>query len=359
MIVLAAGALLLVLVVAVGVALVGAAVGAARDGGRVGASLAVPAAVVGGLAVLLVLAVLGLGAARSAPPEEPDAAAGTASVDPKSDEDAETAPGGAEATAAPAEPSSIGGAPARFDGVVAVDGGESPLRPLPVVAGLAEAAVVEVRGDGFVDRAEGVVAQCDRVDARVCRNVLPVVTDEAGRVRVPYRLEGPASGRLVVVEVDLDRGAARLAFGAWVRSTAPTVSVADAGRTVVVRGAAPGERISVLRCPTDVGSLAECRAVARPSVSGTGSATVEIDPGARDGAPLIAVLGRDGTPLAEPVRVDATPRPRVDVTLEPARLFGGFGMAMALMAVALVLLRTTDWRAPAEAATPSFDETAG
>ena len=338
------------LVLLVGVAVVSAATGVAgggrRDGDGVGiaAALAVPAAVAAVVVLLLVVVVFGLGGARSGRAPAPER------------------PGdGAESTAAPAEdgerdqrpPVPLEGPPARFDGRVSIDEDDSPLRPLPIVGDLAAGDVVEVWGEGFLEHAHGTVAQCASVDAISCRNLLSILTDGEGRLRVPYRVEGERNGEVLVVEVDFDRGAARLAFG-----TTPSLAVLtvdDVTATVTIRGAPPAERVTVRRCDDGAETVEACRDVGSIRAGSDGTASVPLVAGEDADARLTLVDGA-GNVLAEPVRVRApVARPDLDVELEPRQLVVGFGIALLLLVVAITLIRTTDWRAPAEAATPFLD----
>ena len=326
-----------VLLLAVGVAAVLAATGVTGSRGegsdRVGVPALVPVVgVVVAVPVVLIVAVLGLGGLRSSA-GRPEVPSGPPRPEPDPETDA---------------PIAIHGPAATFEGTVTIDIGGSDVRPLPAIGGLEEGDVVYVAGAGFLDHADGVVAQCDRRDAATCRNVLPILTDGEGRLRVPYRVEGPTSGGLLVVEVDFDRGAARLGFGAVPRTT--TLVVSD--DHLAVRDAPPGQELSVVRCPTDAADLGACDTVGRVRVAVDGTATARVEP-ARDS--MVTVTDDTLEVLAEPVRLLAARRSAAEVDLAPSQLAGGFGVALLLVAVGIALVRTTDWRAPAEAATPFLD----
>lgn len=349
MIALIAGVLVVLLV---GVAVLGGAAGVAgvgrhgrHEGTGLAAALAVPAAVTGVIVVLLALAVFGLGAARSGrgadPAEGGDAAERAESPPPPPSLDS-SAEDDALALVGPA---------ATYDGRVTLDAGRSPLRPLPVVAGVREGDLVEVLGRGFVGGYEGVLAQCERADSERCRNVVPVLTDREGRLRVPYRLEPSTSGEVLVAEVDLDRGAARLVFGA---PSARAILEVRAGTRVSVRDAVPGEGVSLRRCRPEVTRLGDCETVGRSTVGRDGTASFRTTGSRADGA-LLTLVGSDGEVVAEPVRLTSPARAPSVVELSSWRLLVGFGLAILLLAAAVFLIRTTEWRAPAEAATPFLD----
>ena len=345
-------AVVVVLVLLVGVGVVVAATGAASssdgDGDGTGWSAAAIVPVVGAvLVVLLAVTVLGVGGSvvdLGGSGEEPvEGRVDEVPIEraPEDDDDADD------------EPVALAGSPATYEGRVAIERGASALRPPPVVDELAAGDVVEVRATGFVEHAEGLVAQCPRADSAVCRNVVPIVTDGAGRVRVPYRVETAPSGEVLVVEVDLDRGTAQLAFGA--APSRPELSVR--GRAAVaIRDAVPGDRLALRRCEPDADALDECETVGRPIVvaaEGTASAPIQ---GMAGGASLLVLTGPDGRVLAEPVRMVLAPRSSATkVDLSSMQLLVGFGVTLLLLGVAVALIRTTDWRVPAEAATPFLD----
>jgi hypothetical protein len=335
-------AVVLLLVVGVAAVLVATGVaGARRDSGeRLGVPVAVP--VLGGVAFLVFLllfpfaAILGLSDVRSN------------SGDPDG-----VAPSGAEREEAveptDGDPLPLAGAAATFDGRVRISVDGSSVRPLPSVGGLEAGDVVSVTGEGFLGHAGGAVAQCHRTGDPICRNLVPVLTDGEGRVQVPYRVEGPPSGDILVVEVDLQRGAARLAFGAVPAD--PRIAVSAAGR-VSVRGAVAGSELAVLRCRTDAADLEACSTVGRVRVAADGTGSTIVEP-RRDS--MVTLVDAEGAVLVEPVRLSVPRRAAADVDLAPTQLVLGFGLALALLGVGIVLVRTTDWRAPAEAATPFLD----
>ena len=330
-----------VLLLAVGAAVVLAATGLAGRRDREGLGLPLVPVVVGGVVVvvlLLVVATTGLGGARS-----------TLGDGPELEHDPEAA------VEEEGERTALRGEAASFDAFVTVDGRGPGLRPLPSVAGLEPGDVISVTGVGFVADADGVVAQCESVDSTVCRNLLPIRTDGDGRLEVPYRLEDGDRGDVLVAEVDLDRGVARLTFGPAV----PAAALWPAGDgTLRLRGVEAGRRVSVLRCPRGASALDACEAVGRVVAAADGTASFGVE-GRRDST--VVVVGPAGDVVAEPVDLVVTedgPSARVDVDLPPAQLLTGFGTALALLAIGVVLVRRTDWRAPAEAATPELDAAA-
>lgn len=339
MIVVLAGVMLLVVGVTVIVAATGLA-GTRTDGTRLGGiGLAAPILGVGAAVVVLLLAaVVGLGGLRST--------VGGSDADLPRHRSAEPEP---EPEREPGEPVPVVGPLAAFDGHVSISVDGSGVRAMRPVGDVQAGDVLYVSGEGFLDHAEGVVAQCEQATAPRCRNVLPILTDGAGRLRVPYRIDGPASGDVLVVEVDLVRGAARLVFGA--PALAPALSV-SAGGDVIVERAPAGSVVSLVRCPAGAADLDACELADRLAVAADGRATGRVG-FARES--MVTLVDADGVVLVDPVPLVAALRPDVEVALAPAQLLGGFGLAIVLLAVGIALIRTTDWRVPAEAATPALD----
>lgn len=293
------------------------------------ALLAVPAALVG---LLLLLLLLGIGVRGSLGRAAPDGAA------PAADE-----PTPPEET----PPAAVVGPAAGVDAIVRVDAAGGRLAP-PTVLGAASAAgdVVEVRGSSFLAHATGVIAQCDGLWGKSCRNVFPVETDGAGRVRALYRIAPTRGASTLVVEVDLDRAGARLDG-----RPQPSVRAGPDGK-VRITGLPAGTAVTAALCGPHADAIDRCRADRRAIADADGLATVDL-PGARRGEGVV-VLDATGTALVDRVAV-ATPAAGGDrqvgteVDLDRRRLLVGLVLAALLATIAAVLVRATDWRVPAEA----------
>lgn len=256
-------------------------------------------------------------------------------------------PDAEDAAPADLEPAAVVGPAAAVDAVVELDAASQGLRPPPALAGVAPGDVVDVRGRGFSGDSEGVIAQCDAVAGRRCRNVYPVRTDEDGALRAQYRLApGPPVGALVV-EVDLDRAGA-------VVGTEDRPVVRLAGDTLVVTGAESGTDLAVLRCGQHAEATADCRA--GPTLAAASDGTARGHVGDTRRGERIVVVDAAGTVLAEPlVPVASRPPAAVDeVDLDGSRVAAGLLVAVLLVGVAARLIRSTDWRAPAEAEVSTF-----
>lgn len=247
------------------------------------------------------------------------------------------------------EPVAIDGPAAPVDAVVVVTANRGGLHPPPVLAGVGAGDVIDLRGTGFVGDHEGVIAQCDGVGGRQCRNVFPVRTDDNGALRAQYRLAAMPPGGAVVVEVDLDRGGALVGD-----RDRPVVRLA--GNTVVVSGAVAGTDLTVLRCGRRDDVATDCRESRTLTVSSDGTARGAVDE-TRRGERLVLVDAA-GIVVTEPLEVDAPVEPAaVDgVDLDGRRVVAGLLVALILVGVAAHLIRGTDWRVPAEAAVPTLVE---
>ncbi len=289
------------------------------------------------VALLLGVAVLGLGdlrSARSTP--EPDEPAVQLPERERVEED---------------PPASVAGSESTFDGIIRLDAERSELRPSPTIGDLASGNVLDVRATGFVDGAEGVIAQCPELRASVCTNLFPVRADASGRVRVPYRLvEGSGAGTLVI-EIDSERVGAGLVFG----EAAPGLARVSADNGVVqITGGSPGATVRVARCDSDSTALDQCAIGPSLVLARDGSGRIEVA-GGRE-ARRIVLVDDQGIVLADPVALRGRPGPEVDH--DPLRLLLGFGLALALVGIAIALIRSTDWRVSAEGATPFLDAAA-
>lgn len=246
------------------------------------------------------------------------------------------------------EPLAIDGPAAPVEAVVVVTANRGGLRPSPVVAGIGAGDVLDVRGIGFVGDSDGVIAQCDAVGGRQCRNVFPVRTDGDGALRVQYRLTAMPPGGAVVVEVDQDRGGALVGAGA-----APVVRLA--GGTVAISGAVAGTDLTVLRCGRRDDVAADCREGRTLTVAADGTARGAVGD-VREGDRLVLVNAA-GIVVTEPLQLDAPIEPAADdVDLDGRRVVAGLLVALTLVGVAAQLIRGTDWRVPAEAEVSTLAE---
>jgi hypothetical protein len=244
-------------------------------------------------------------------------------------------------------PAPVQGPEAGTDAVVRVDASGGRLAPPVRLRSAPEVGdVVEVLGSSFLAHATGVIAQCDGLWGRSCRNVFPVETDGAGRVRALYRIGPTAGADTLVVEVDLARG------GAVLDGRPPPAVRASAAGVVRITGLAPGEPVTAALCEPGADTLERCRGSRGTTADGSGRATTDL-PDLR-GREAVVVVDATGTPLVERVAVvtRSTGGDRdadVEVDLDRRRLVVGLALAALLATVAVVLVRATDWRAPAEA----------
>ena len=258
-------------------------------------------------------------------------------------------------------------AEAVLDHTIRVTASGAALNPPPVLDRLQDGDVVDVRASGFLANASGMVSICESLERRAsrCGHRFPVRTDDGGEARFQYQLDrdgacGRTSGCVLVVEVDEVRGLARLVFGD--RATVPaSVTVTPAARPaaraaveVVVAGSTPGAAVVVVQCPAGVTTIAVCTRASgdgavRVEDDGTAMLTAQLAPSTRQ----LVVVDESGLAIAPAVTVQRPPGLSVDY--DAGRAVGGILLAVVLAAVAVVLVRSTDWRAPAEAATPELD----
>lgn len=289
------------------------------------------------IVVLLLVAMLGIGGLRSgrAAPEAAEPAVSTSVSEEIGDD----------------PPASVAGPRSTFDGVARLDANGSDLRPPPSIGDLAGGDLLDVEVAGFVGGTQGVIAQCPDLRATNCTNVYPVRADEGGQVRVPYRVVEGADAETLVVEIDSERVGAALAFG----ERAPGLARLSADRGVVrITGGSPSARVRIARCDSDATAVSQCTAGPSMVLADDGSGRAQIMGGRK--AQRIVLVDHRGVVVADPVALPGLPGPIVDH--DPARLLIGFGLALALLSVVIVLIRSTDWRAPAEAATPFLDAAA-
>jgi hypothetical protein len=257
---------------------------------------------------------------------------------------------------------------------------------LPVVDQLARRSVLRISASSFEPNATGQVEQCTRDR---CANPFPVLFDEVGSARIQYLVrdtiatpggavstchadEPPCVVRL---RTETDTAFLTTVFG----DVAPTPRrvtvtpgardlVGEAAVTVMAHGFTPGARVHATMCVApDTAGTERCGApspVASFTIGadGTGRTALVIRGGhvGSEGAEC----GRD-TPCGIVVQEEASavPAPVVPVTFaagpfaryESARLVIGIALGCVLLAVALFLIRSTDWRKPTEADTPELD----
>lgn len=259
----------------------------------------------------------------------------------------------------------------------------------PAVDGLAPRALLRISAAGFEPNSSGFVEQCTVAG---CANPFPVRFDETGLARFQYvvgdafaaDLTPPsacdADGLPCVVHL---RAGDNFAFLTTIfRDVAPAprrVSVRPNARGVVdgtpvrvsVTGFSPGEHVEAKLCaaphtygPTHCGAPGP---VSSFTIGADGAGqTVLVIRGGRIGS-AGASCGRGATcgivvsqatssvpaPVAQ-IAFAAGPAARYD----PFRWLTGMGVALALLALAFLLARTTDWRKPSEADTPDLDRAA-
>jgi hypothetical protein len=250
-----------------------------------------------------------------------------------------------------------------------------------VIDRLPDGAVLRVTAAGFEPGAAGEVAQCglSLEGPRSCTNRFPVQFDGEGVALFQYLISDrpfPAGGRcgaadppcvLVVTGPGGDGPALSLTV---FRDPAP-----PAGRiTVEPHSGLSGADVVTVRAS---GFLPATRLVAGPCAAspdtGRCGPTVSTHTGA-DGAAVLRLPLTSGegdgprcgprapcevrvmaeaavAPLSTAVSFSAGPSARYD----PRRLAAGLVVVLLLLGLAAWLVRTTDWREPAEAATPDMD----
>jgi hypothetical protein len=344
-IVLLAAAVLLGVLVAGVVVVVASVLGGDRRrsfGGGAGAGALVAVAAAIGVVLLVAIvgvATLGVARGRSAPSSPAQSTAGSPPEQP---------------SAKLFEQRAIEGMPASYDDFVALDRLDTELLVPEVVDGLADGDVVQVSGRGFGPNVSGSLAQCDGGAASACTNVVDVQTDGEGTFRTPYRVVGGTARWALVVDVGGDRRVALLDFG-----DLPARPVSRLRDDELVVTGVPPTGLVVVRCDADAVELDGCREVHRVA---PGEATARLDLPALGGrSPTevsLVLLDGNGIVLDEPIgfRAGVAP-PAVVVSPDrpPLRRSVGLTVAALLLAIAVVLVRRTDWRVPAEGAVPDVE----
>ena len=257
----------------------------------------------------------------------------------------------------------------------------------PTVDRLAERSVLHLTVTGFEPDSTGVMEQCS---VGGCANPFPVAFDPSGRARIQYLVrddfasgfDTPSTCRAgepaCVVHI---HSGDRIAFLSTVfrdlAPPAPSVTVepnrdelvAGTRAQVSVTGFTPGDRVQAMLCvaPATYGS-ARCGGPGPVSsftigAGGEGRTTLEIRKGrvGSDGAScggasqcgIVVTHPESAVPEAfVAVSFSEGPAAQYDLT----RSLAGLSLAAALIALASLLVRRTDWRKPTEADTPELDQ---
>lgn len=256
----------------------------------------------------------------------------------------------------------------------------------PVVDRLPPGGVVRVQASGFGWFERGLIEQCVTETGRRprCANRFPVQFDEDGRGHFQYLLvdsfapggcrAGEATCTLAVGAVGSSRrGAVQTVlvdrFGPGRVRVTPARDLREGQQVnVAVTGFPAGGRNEVVFCaPPGTYDAARCQSTGVPLAvagDGTGSARVavavgpvgerEASCGPRRGCTVV-VVGRKGFVASPAVAVGYALGPGPGY--EAGRVAGGLAVALGLVAVALMLVRRTDWAKPTEATTPEMDAT--
>ncbi|GIU90521.1 MAG: hypothetical protein KatS3mg010_1620 [Acidimicrobiia bacterium] len=232
--------------------------------------------------------------------------------------------------------------------------------PLGVVPGLDGGDVLRIRVSGLAPGAGGRVEQCvvRELGPTDCHNRFPVQVGPEGVALFQYQLQrgpgacGPVDGCVVVVSDGDHVASAYTVFGArapepvTLRLVPPGPYRAGQRVEVEVAGVPAGTEAGVVVCSPrcdDVTPLADAGAVA--------SAEVSLPGGCDDRRCTLRVTGL-GAAGAEAVVAFAAP---LGVRYDAGRVAAGLALAVAFLAIAVLVIRRTDWRAPSEAATPELD----
>lgn len=259
-------------------------------------------------------------------------------------------------------------------------------RHLPLIEGaLDPATVLEISAVGYPADTTGTVRQCTTDTTRRCSNQLTIRTDNRGVAVFQY---------LVTDTVDPDGGCrltsprrctVELSLGDRLTEL-DTVFVDEAptpGRLSLdpVTDQAIGETVTVDLSGFPAGAELTLRVCAAPATTGprcgppgpevtvltdgdgsaSASLTLDIDEvgeariacGRRTPCQVVATSDTIGA-RASPARLDIVAAP--SVSYDSSRLVAGLALAVLLGAVATRLVRTTDWRPPAEADGSAIDE---
>jgi hypothetical protein len=241
-----------------------------------------------------------------------------------------------------------------------VDVAGSPRDDPPVVRivdGLVEGDVLTFEVSGFESFSLAQVSQCERADGGGlvgCTNTFPVQFGENGHARFQYKVRdhadcGPSASCVAVIEDADTRAVVYTVFGASAPAKA-SVRLEPEGPyepgdlvAVHVDGLEDSSRATVQLCAPECGAA-----------FATNGSPVPLELKSRcpkDEACAVRVLGLSTQDQVIPLAFVAAP----GVDYEAMRVVFSIGLAAVLAAVAILLIRRTDWRAPTEAATPALD----
>lgn len=256
---------------------------------------------------------------------------------------------------------------------------EDARRSVPPRRGdLADGDVLDVDASGFEPDATGVVRQCERAAAASCRNAYPVRFDNAGTARFQYRVADEIDGPCRRCSVEVAAGDKIATIDVWFHQPAPAVGLLtvtpnveiESGDVleVEVRSFPPGADGEVVLCAAPaIEGTERCGVVGEPTplrvgADGVGRAEFVVVSGevgrarvecGRGSTCAVAVL-IDGVAVASARPIEfAEP---AGAEYQPARLIGGLVAAAALLLIAFVLSRRTDWTPVGEVAAPEIDE---
>lgn len=319
------------------------------------------AAVLIAAALVMVLAVVGIGRGATSPGGESTAAGGTAVT--------------------PVEPDAAIVVRARLRA-------DNGLAPASVLDDLPTAAVLHLRVTGFEPFQRGVARQCHGdAESRRCGNGLPVQFDGHGIASFQYLVRAHVGERdaggcgltdppclVTVTSIDGRRRAELLTvFGG--RLPPPGTAVVEPRRglrdgervTVELTGLPPGRLVTVTTCVA--GSTPDRSRCGAPAPStevmldadGAGRTQLAVTRGPVGALSLtceqslcvIAVLEDRIGVRVDPVQVTFRALPGADY--DPTRLGVGLGVAALLAAIASWLVRRTDWSPVGEGAAPEID----
>lgn len=287
------------------------------------------------------------------------------------------------ATAVPATAQTASEGPKVF--VAATRAADYGLLP-PIADKLAERSVLDITIIGFEADSTGMIEQCS---VGGCANSFPVAFDTSGRARIQYLarddfadgFETPSSCRAgepaCVVHIHTDDHFAYLSTVFRDPAPPPRVVTVEPNRDelvdgtrvrVSVTGFTPGERVQTMFCVApDTHGSAGCGSPGPVSsftigADGVGRTTLAVRDGRVGSAGascggasqcgIVVMHPKSAVPEAfVAVAFSNGPSAQYDVT----RSLAGLSLAAALIALAFVLVRRTDWRKPTEADTPDLD----
>lgn len=384
---------LLALVAAAGLAVAGllgvGLLSADRRGRRTGlaAALSAPVVLVGALAftALVVVGVgLGGGGQTSPPPSGPAGPVGpdrsSGPVEPDVLAGPQAGPQGQLDDGAPVPPGRVGDPLAGLPSVALVVSDEATFAAVPGVGGLSPGGAVRVAISGFEWHERAVAELCvvEVGRARACAGWLPVQADGDGRAEILFAVPGNVTvggcraGRPTCLirarslESDREAVAQVVLVDPFVPGTVrvtPARGVVDGQSVeVAVSGFPPGTSARALLCGPPGGYDGErCQALGMGASltideRGQGRTALAVSAGSLCGPRrpcAVSVVVNDGYLAAPAVPISFARGPGVDY--RSGRVATGLGVALALLALALVVAWRTDWAKPSEAATPDMD----